>query len=248
MATGKILVVTGGSRGIGAAIAQAAAAQGWRVAISCRDNQAAAAAVVAKITGMGGEADYMMADLARPEQAESLFRWVDSRFGQVEGLVNNAGITGPRARIDHQPPQSLQEVLSVNALGAAWCLQCAAARMARSSGGAGGSVVNISSQAAVFGGTNVAGYAMSKAAVNALTVAAARELAGEGIRVNAVSPGVIETQMLHDLSAEQRAQLDRTLPMGRAGQPQEVAEAVLWLLSDVTAYISGVVLPVAGGR
>ena len=244
-----VLLVTGGSRGIGAAIASAAAAAGYAVAVNYRQNAAAADSLVKDIEARGGIAGAFAADVSDPRQVKVLFETLDSKFGRLDGLVNNAGTAGSRTAITESLPEDLMAVFSTNLFSAFACIRQAALRMGRSSGGRGGAIVNISSQAAVFGGGDgLAAYAASKAGVNALTLSAARELAPQGIRVNAVSPGIIDAGDNHLADDDRRSRMEAGIPLGRFGSPAEVAAAVLWLLSDAAAYVTGAILPVAGGR
>lgn len=241
-----VAVVTGGSRGIGAAIARQLGAQGYRVAVNYRSDQAAAESVADAIVRAGGEAIPVHADIGDADDVARLFDVVDDQFGPVTALVNNAGIDGPRGRVDELPVDALDEVFAVNVRGLVMCSQAAVRRMSTRHGGTGGAIVNISSGAAQMGlpGRGVV-YALSKGAVNSFTLGLSQEVAGEGIRVNAVSPGPTRTDMLGPEGAEEAAAM---LPMGRVGEPDEIAEAVLWLLSDAASFVAGATIRAAGGR
>ena len=245
-----VMIVTGASQGIGAAIARLAGRRGWRVALTYRGNQAMAEAVVADIAAGGGQALAIQAAMEDEAAIVDLFRAVDRAFGRLDVLVNNAGTTGPTAKIDAITGAILDEVLAVNVRGPFLAIREAVARMATDRGGAGGSVVNISSRAAEFGGAGEwVHYAASKGAMETLTLGAARELGPRGIRVNAVSPGLIETDLHARAGLPDRlARLVAGVPMGRVGSPEEVAEAVLWLASDAASYVSGAIVPVSGAR
>lgn len=243
-----VLIVTGSSRGIGAAIARLAGRRGWRVGVNYRSDAAAAAAVAEAIATAGGQALAVQADVTDERDVARLFDTVVDRFGPVGGLVNCAGLQGGRAALADLDPAVLRRVLDVNVVGTVLCTREAARRMGRAAGGVGGAVVNLSSLVAQSGGFRLSHYAASKAAISAFTTSAARELAEEGIRLNAVAPGVIATdqQPLDDPAWVEHTA--RSIPLGRLGTPEEVAEAVLWLLSDAAAYVAGAILPVAGAR
>jgi len=244
----KVLIVTGGSRGIGASIATKAAKMGYSVCINYRKNSEGANQIVEEINSKGGEAIAVQADISSIKEVESLFRTAEIELGTLSALVNNAGISGPRSKLRDLDPAEMKHIFEVNLLGHFYCAKEAVKRMSSSCSGQGGAIVNISSQAAKFGGSNLTAYAASKAAINNFTLALSKEVALEGIRVNAVSPGIIETDQ-HDFSDELVFKnIKKEIPIGRLGTPQEVACAVLWLLSDKAAYVTGTVLPVAGGR
>jgi len=248
VARGRVMVVTGGSRGIGAATARLAAGRGYRVAIAYATNDALAESVVAGIRRAGGEATACAADVADPGAVEELFQNVDKVFGRVHALVNSAGVRGELAEIRQLDVNVLHRVIAVNVLGTFHCVKEAVRRMAKTCGGQGGAIVNVSSEAARFGGNRLSAYAAAKAGVNAMTIGIARELAPEGIRINAVSPAIIDTDQHAGLTPEHRAEIERGLPMGRMGTAEEVAETILWLLSDQASYITGAIVPVHGGR
>ncbi|MBT4128789.1 MAG: SDR family oxidoreductase [Nitrospina sp.] len=244
----KVLIVTGGSRGIGSSIATKAAKMGYSVCVNYRKNYKEANQIVEEINSKGGEAISVQADISSIEEVESLFRTVEMELGPLTALVNNAGISGPRSKLSDLAPAEMKHIFEVNLLGYFYCTKEAVKRMSSSFRGQGGAIVNISSQAAEFGGSNLTPYAASKAAINSFTLALSKEVSLEGIRVNAVSPGIIKTDQ-HDFSDELAFKnIKKEIPIGRLGTPQEVASAVLWLLSDEASYVTGAVLPVAGGR
>jgi NAD(P)-dependent dehydrogenase (short-subunit alcohol dehydrogenase family) len=249
MAT-QVLVVTGGSTGIGAAVARLAAARGYAVGLSYRASQAPAEQVVADIRAAGGKAIAVQADSADDDQTAALFTQVDYAFGPVTALVNNAGITGPTAALDEITDAALDEVLAVNVRGCFIALRHAIARMATDRGGGGGAVVNVSSRASAIGGANEwVHYAASKGAVDSFTIGAAKELAARGIRVNAVSPGLIDTPIHAKAGlADRTERMQGSVPLGRPGSADEVARVILWLLSDEASYVTGALVPVGGGR
>lgn len=240
-----IALVTGGARGIGAASARLLAARGYQVCVNYQGAAAAAEAVVADITAGGGQALAVRADISQPEQVTRLFETLDAALGRLDVLVNNAGIVGPRCRIDELSVDDLRRVLDVNVVGVFLCAQAAIRRMSTRHGGRGGAIVNLSSGSAYIGnpGSGVQ-YAMSKGAVNSFNAGASQELVGEGIRVNNVSPGLTAT----DMTTDQLAAREPGLPMGRAASAEEIAEAVVWLASDAARYVAGANIRVAGGR
>lgn len=242
----KIAIVTGASRGIGAATARQLGGQGYAVCVNYQAAEDAAARVVGDIEAAGGRAIAVRADVATPGDVERLFETVNRELGSLTALVNNAGITGPRGRIDALPLADLERVLAINVTGLVHCTQQAIRRMSTRHGGAGGAIVNVSSGSAHRGNPgNTVQYALSKGAVNSFTIGASQELAGEGIRVNTVSPGLTATDMPepHVLEAA-----PAQIPMGRVGEADEIAEAICWLLSDAARYVAGANLRVAGGR
>jgi NAD(P)-dependent dehydrogenase (short-subunit alcohol dehydrogenase family) len=244
----KVLLVTGAAHGIGAATARLAGRQGYAVAVNYRGNPEPAEQVVAQIRDQGGMAEAFHADVGQSRQVEDLFARIDRGLGPVTALVNNAATSGGRMEILDLTPELLQEVFSSTLFGAFYCIQAAVARMARSRGGTGGTIVNVGSEAARFGGHRLSAYAAAKAGLHTLTVGLARELAPQGIRINAVSPGIIDTHQQQGRAPEQQQAVVASLPLGRMGTPEEVAQTILWLLSEGASYVTGVVLPVAGGR
>jgi NAD(P)-dependent dehydrogenase (short-subunit alcohol dehydrogenase family) len=245
-----VMIVTGGSQGIGAAVARLAGAAGYRVALSYQSSQGKAEAVVADIAGAGGQAIAVQAEMADEASIIALFERVDRAFGPLTALVNNAGGPGPTCTIDRITTAVLDQVMTVNVRAPFLTIREAVARMATDRGGQGGAIVNVSSRAAEIGGAGEwIHYAASKGALDSLTIGAAKELALRGIRVNAVSPGLIETDLHARAGLPHRVeQMKGGVPMGRSGSAEEVARAVLWLLSDEASYITGGILPVSGGR
>jgi NAD(P)-dependent dehydrogenase (short-subunit alcohol dehydrogenase family) len=245
-----VMIVTGGSQGIGAAVARLAGARGYEVALTYQSNRILADRVVAEINAAGGSAISVQAEMSDEASILSLFRTVDETFGPVTTLVNNAGGPGPTCKLDDITGEILDQVLAVNVRAPFLLIREAAARMATDRGGKGGSIVNVSSRAAEIGGAGEwVHYAASKGALDSLTIGASRELAARGIRVNAVSPGLIETDLHARAGLPDRlTRLVGGVPMGRTGSAEEVAEAVLWLASDSASYITGAIVPISGGR
>lgn len=245
-----VLLVTGGSRGIGAATALEAARRGYTVAINYRRNADAAEHVVATIRAQGGQAQAFAADIAQESEVIALFEQVDQALGPVTALVNNAGILETQARLTALDAARVQRILATNVIGTLLCCREAVRRMSTVQGGAGGAIVNVSSVAARTGSPGeYVDYAASKGAVDTLTIGLAHELASEGIRVNAVRPGFIYTDMHAD--GGEPARVDRVkafVPMQRGGHAEEVARAIVWLLSDDASYTTGGFIDVAGGR
>ena len=244
------MLITGASRGIGAATARLAAARGYAVVVNYVARKDAAEAVAADVRKAGRKALTIQADIGKPHEIARLFQAIDSEFGRLDAFFNNAGILSRAAKFVDIAPTRLQQILAVNTTGAFIAAQEAVRRMSKRSGGAGGVIVNMSSLAAKLGGAaESTDYAFSKGAIDTLTVGLAKELASEGIRVNAVRPGLIETDIQRDFGIGDRVGKYKDLvPMRRGGTPQEVAEAVLWLCSDQASYITGVLLDVSGGR
>jgi NAD(P)-dependent dehydrogenase (short-subunit alcohol dehydrogenase family) len=242
----KIVLITGGGRGIGAATARACTAAGYDVAVTYRSRAEAAEAVVAECEAAGVRACALAGDVAVEADVVRVFDQATERLGPITGLVNNAGIVARQARVEEFDAARLETMMRVNVVGAFLCAREAVRRMK----GRGGAIVNVSSRAAVLGSpAEYVDYAAAKAAVDTLTVGLAKEVAAEGIRVNAVRPGLIDTEIHADGGEPGRvARLAGTVPMGRGGQPEEVAAAIVWLLSDEASFVTGALLDVAGGR
>jgi len=248
--TREAVIVTGGARGIGAAVARLIGANGFPVVVNYLKNESAAEDVVGEIVLEGGRAGAMQGDVGRETDILRLFESAEKEFGVIGGLVNNAGVTGGFARVERVTADAIARVLAVNVAGLMLCSREAVRRMSTKLGGKGGSIVNISSLVARTGGAGEwVHYAASKGAVNSFTIGLAREVAEEGIRVNAVAPGLIETDLHADNGAPDRLErMMPTIPMKRAGTAEEVAQGVLWLLSEGASYVTGSILEVGGGR
>lgn len=246
----RILLVTGGSRGIGAATAVRAARAGWDVAINYTRDATAAKAVAAEVRALGRRAMVVQADVAEEAQVLAMFAAVDASLGRVTGLVNNAGIVDLPARVDEMSLQRLQRMWAVNITGSFLCAREALKRMSRRHGGPGGAIVNLSSAAARLGSPNqYVDYAASKGAIDTFTLGLAREVAAEGVRVNGVRPGIIDTDIHASGGQPDRAaQMAPSVPLQRAGTSEEVAAAIVWLLSDEASYATGTTIDVTGGR
>ncbi|TIQ20923.1 MAG: SDR family oxidoreductase [Mesorhizobium sp.] len=246
----KVLLVTGGGRGIGAATSRLAAKAGYRVAINYASNEAAAAALVQAIEQAGGEALAIKGDVGSEAEIQAMFERIDHVFGPLDALVNNAGVVDQRARVEEMSGARLERMMRINVIGSMLCAREAVKRMSTSHGGNGGAIVNVSSIAARIGGPGeYVDYAASKGAIDSFTIGLAREVAGEGIRVNAVSPGIVDTEIHASGGQPDRVERMRHgVPMQRAGTTEEVAAAILWLLSDGASYTTGANLEVGGGR
>ena len=248
--THPIMLVTGGSRGIGAATAIIGAARGYRVALTYQSQSAAADAVVKTIREAGGTAIAMQADVGVEADVLKVFKAIDEQWGKLDVLVNNAGMLETQMRLDQMDVARWQRVLTANVIGSFLCAREAVLRMSTRHGGKGGSIVNLSSAAARLGSPNeFIDYAASKGAVDTMTFGLAKEVAAEGIRVNAVRPGLIYTDI--HTSAGEPGRVDRakdSVPMKRGGTAEEVAEAVLWLASEQSSYVTGTLIDVTGGR
>lgn len=248
--SGGTLLVTGGSRGIGAAVARIAAGRGWRVAVNYAENAAAAEALVREIRDASGEAIAIRGDVGVEADVVRMFEAVDRAYGPLDALVNNAGVVARKGRVEDMDAARLERMMRVNVIGSFLCAREAVRRMSTRHGGRGGAIVNVSSVAAVHGSPGeYVDYAASKGAIDSFTVGLAREVAEEGIRVNAVRPGIIATEIHASGGQPDRIERLRGLvPMKREGEVDEVAHAVLWLLSGEASYTTGAVLNVSGGR
>jgi len=246
----KVVLITGGSRGIGAASALLAARQGWAVAVNYASNSLAADEVVRQIRQDGGQAITVQADVADEAQVLAMFEKVDAKFGRLDGLVNNAGVVDRITRVDAMTLERLRRMFEINVFGSFLCAREAVKRMSTRHGGAGGAIVNLSSAAARLGGPGqYVDYASAKGAIDTFTIGLAKEVAAEGIRVNAVRPGIIDTEIHASGGLPDRArELAPQVPMQRPGTAEEVAEAIVWLLGDNASYTTGSLLDVAGGR
>jgi NAD(P)-dependent dehydrogenase (short-subunit alcohol dehydrogenase family) len=246
----KTLLVTGGSRGIGRACALLAAKNGWSVGVNYREDAKAADAVVETIAKAGGRAVALKGDVAIEADAVAMFDAAGKALGPLTAVIANAGIVAPTAKLAEMSAERMRHVFDVNVLGAFLTAREAARRMSKSLGGAGGSLVLISSAAARLGSPNLyVDYAASKGAIDTLTLGLSKELGAEGVRVNAIRPGLIDTEIHASGGEPDRAYvLGATAPMGRPGTAQEVAEAAIWLISDAASYVTGALLDVAGGR
>ena len=255
-AAGRTVLVTGGSRGIGAAACRLAAADGWAVAVNYARDRAAADAVVAAIVGAGGQAAAFQGDVASDAEVRALFAAIDAALPPLGGLVNNAGVVDVAARVDAMSVERLQRMFAINVFGSFYCAREAIRRMTTKAGAAGpgahagGAIVNVSSAAAKLGGpAQYVDYAAAKGGIETFTIGLAKELAGEGIRVNAVRPGIIDTDIHASGGTPDRVrEITPQLPMRRAGTADEVGEAIVWLLSDRSSYTTGSIVEVTGGR
>jgi len=246
----KVILITGGSRGIGKATAIKAAKKGYAVCINYKSNKPAAEDLVNTIVSAGGTAIALQADISVEEEVINLFKRLDDSLGRITALVNNAGILDAQSLVVNMSAERFQRVFATNVLGTFLCAKEAVKRMSLQNGGKGGAIVNVSSKASTHGGSfEYVDYAASKGAVDTFTMGLAKEVAADGIRVNGVRPGVIYTEI--HASGGEAGRVDRiapTVPMKRGGQPEEVADAILWLLSDEASYITGVLVDVTGGR
>ncbi len=246
----KVLLITGASRGIGAETARLAAARGYALCLNYRHDEKAASNLLDSLSAGGHPAILFQADVSVEAEVEAMFRAIDDEFGRLDGLVNNAGILETQCRLVDMDPQRWRRVLDINVVGSFLCAREAVRRMSTENGGHGGAIVNVSSRAADIGGPfEYVDYAASKGAIDAMTIGLAKEVAEQGIRVNAVKPGLIYTD-IHAAGGE-AGRVDRlkgAVPMKRGGQPAEVAEAILWLLSDAASYTTAEFIDVSGGR
>lgn len=248
--TRKIILVTGGGRGIGAACSLLAAQRGYAVCVNFRENGAAAASVVSAIEASGGTALAIQADVSSEVEVERMFAVIDEQFGRIDALINNAAVLSRQMRVDQVDAARINRIMQTNVTGSFLCAREAVRRMSTKYGGSGGAIVNISSRAAVLGSAGeYVDYAASKAALDALTTGLSKEVANERIRVNGVRPGLINTEM--HASGGEPGRVDRlkaSVPMQRGGEPEEVARAALWLLSDEASFSTGTFIDVSGGR
>lgn len=247
--TDKVVVITGGSRGIGRAAALAAAARGFRVVVGYASNQKAADEVVSQIEAKNGKAIAVKCDVGDEADILALFKAADA-FGMLGALVNNAGIVGPSIRVDQMSAERIQRMMAVNVTGSILCAREAVKRMSTRHGGKGGVIVNISSVAAKLGSPNTyVDYAASKGAIDSFTIGLGYEVANEGIRVAAIRPGLIDTEIHASGGEPDRAhRLAHVVPMKRVGTADEIASAIVWLISDEASYVTSAILDVSGGR
>lgn len=246
----KVVLITGGSRGVGAETAILAAKKGWDVCLSYRNRESDAADVVSEVERCGRRALSLRADIGSEEDVISLFENIDDKFGKLDALVNNAGIITPQSPLAEMSIARLQNIFNINVVGSFICAREAIKRMSISHGGKGGAIVNLSSAAARIGSPNeFIDYAASKGAIDTMTLGLSKEVAEDGIRVNAVRPGLIETELHGDAGDINRPEkLKQFIPMKRAGSAGEVANSIVWLMSEEASYVNGALLDVAGGR
>lgn len=247
----KVILITGGSDGIGASTAYLASQKGYTVCINYLQNKVAADKIVSDINSKGGQAFAFQADISDERQVETLFNAIDKHAGSITALVNNAGIiVEPQQKLSEMSVERLQKIFSVNVIGSFLCAREAIKRMSPKSNGSGGVIINVSSMASQHGSPfEYIDYASTKGAIDTMTVGLSKEVAEENIRVNAVRPGIIKTEIHRKAGDANRPErLKNLIPMKRAGEPEEVAKTILWLLSDEASYITGALLNVSGGR
>jgi len=237
------IIVTGGSRGIGKSIVLEAASCGYNVCFSYLNNEQAAENVVEQARHYGIEVASVKADISNDDDVSVLFQKAENLGAPLQALVNNAGISGDRKKVEDMSPSEWENIFKINVFGTLLCSQKALKLLSR-----GGSILNISSQASIFGGNMLTPYAASKASINTITIALAREASQKGIRVNALSPGVIDTDQNSFPDFKKRQEIINSIPLGRFGTAQEVSKAAMWLISDDSSYITGAILPITGGR
>ncbi len=250
MLMNKVILVTGGSRGIGAATSILAAQEGFDVAVNYYQDEASANSVVNKIRKIGQKALAVQADVSKEDDVIRMFEQIDAKCGQLSSLINNAGILAPLSKVENITVERMKRIFDVNVIGAFLCAREAIGRMSIRHGGEGGSIVNISSGAARLGAPNdYVDYAASKGAIDTFTIGLAKELAPDEIRVNAVRAGFIDTDMHLSVGGKERFEaLKHTMVIKRVGLPEEIARAILWLVSDQASYCTGTILDVTGGR
>ena len=247
---GNTVIITGASRGIGAAIAKLAAKKEWNVCVNYKHNKSSANLIVKEITSMGGNAIAVAADISKEKEVVHLFNTVNTEFGQLSALVNNAGIITPQSKLINMDAKRLSKLFNTNVIGSFLCAREAVKRMSLDHGGNGGSITNLSSAASRIGSPNeFIDYAASKGAIDTMTLGLSKEIAEEGIRVNAVRPGIIDTDLHSDTGDSKRPEkLRQFVPMKRIGSAEEVANTVLWLMSQDASYVTGALIDVTGGR
>ncbi|WP_321783832.1 SDR family oxidoreductase [Paraburkholderia sp. J94] len=247
---GKVVLITGASRGIGRACARLLGARGWTVGVNYLHNEPAAEETAAEVGRAGGHARLVRGDVANEADVLSMFDTLEQAYGRIDALVNNAGIVAPSSQVADMSAERLKRLFDVNVYGAFLCAREAARRMSKDRGGDGGAIVNVSSAAARLGSPNeYVDYAASKGAVDTMTLGLAKELGPQGVRVNAVRPGLIDTEIHASGGRPDRAAvLGAQTPLGRPGSAEEVAETIVWLISDAALYVTGALIDVSGGR